>query len=82
MKMSALDVWVWEELKMTKNPMFTIGELCRRLPNADIWHGGDSHDINYNAVRRSVNKFENFGLLHVYRVVNGGTVFMSKERAL
>jgi hypothetical protein len=81
MRMNELDIWVWEELKVTKNPMFTIGELCRRkTPNHRSTHSTD-HPL-YSAMRRSIVKFEKFGLLHIYRVTNGGTVFMSKVRAL
>jgi len=81
MKMDDFDVWFWEELKKKKNPMFTIGEMCRRFHNEQMW-GGTTFDSMYSKVQRTMSKFEKFGLLHVYRVTNGGTVFMSKERAI
>jgi len=81
MKMDEFDCWFWEQLKQTRNPMFTIGEICRRFHKEPMW-GGSTHDSMYSKVHRTMTKFEKFGLLHVYRVTNGGTVFMSKERAL
>jgi len=81
MRMDEFDCWFWEQLKQTNNPMFTIGEMCRRFHKTP-YHYGSTHDSMYNKVQRTVAKFEKFGLLHVYRVTNGGTVFMSKERAL
>ncbi len=80
MKMNDIDIWLWEELKKGSNPMFGIAELAQR--RMKVYGGSDSHHPLYNTIRRSIAKFEKFGLLHVYRVVNGGTVIMSKERAL
>lgn len=80
MRMTELDVWVWEELKKTDNPMFSISELCHRMLKSNYGDTGTSHPL-YSRMRYSISKFESMGLLHIYRVVNGGTVFMSKERA-
>jgi len=81
MKMNILDVWIWEQLKTGKNPMFTIGELSARY-QTNGYRDSSSQGHYYRAVQRSITKFEKFGLLHVYRVTNQGTVFMLKGRAL
>jgi len=81
MKMTEWDCRVWELLKGDHNPMFGIAEIAKRL-SENRWTGYESHHPYYSRARRTIAKFEDFGLLYVYRVVNGGTVVMLKTRAL
>lgn len=80
MRMNEFDCQVWEILNSGCNPMFGYYEIAKKISKESS--SQRTYHPLYGRVANSIRKFENFGLLYVYRVVNGGTVVMLKTRSI
>lgn len=73
-----------EFMRRGENPMFGISEILRMYCQAHGLpaYGVDSNHHLYRKITYWLRKMEDeLGLLYSYRVTNGGTVYMLRERA-